>query len=313
MTTVPIVSHTGQSMNSHHTHTGRHYGTVTVLTAAFALTLGFALVEAVAGWWFQSLALISDAGHMLTDSTALAVAMLAAWFAKLPATTRHSFGFGRIEVLAAIFNGLLMLVLISGIVVTAINRFQTPVAVTGEGVMIVAALGLCVNVGVLYLLSHGEKNLTQRSALLHVMGDLMGSGAALMAGVVVFFTGWMTIDPILSLLISVLILISTYRILSDVVNVILEGVPPGLNLPDISAAMTQVAGVTFVHDLHIWAVSSNRHILTAHVEIIDISQWQKILVQLQCLLAEQYQIDQITLQPEFGQRALSQNSPETSG
>ncbi|MEW6612633.1 MAG: cation diffusion facilitator family transporter [Pseudomonadota bacterium] len=263
------------------------------------LTFGFAGVEALAGWWSGSLALLGDAGHMVTDASALGLAALAAWIAKRPPSARHTFGLARAEVLIALLNALFMLVVVLGIVVEAVKRLQAPVPVQGGMVMGVAALGLLVNLGVAYLLSRGEENINTRAALLHVMGDLLGSVAALTAGAVIHFTGWTPIDPILSIAISLLILLSTFRLLREALHVLMEGVPLHLDLEEIGRAMARTEHVQSVHDLHVWTLSSGSIALSAHVLLDDLKDWQRCLDSLREMLHEDYGIDHVTLQPEL--------------
>jgi cobalt-zinc-cadmium efflux system protein len=269
-----------------------------VLRLALALTLGFAVVEALAGWWSGSLALLGDAGHMASDSVALGLAAFAAWVGQRPPSARHSYGLLRAEVLVALLNGLLMLVLVTAIVVEAIRRFQDPRPVAGAAVMGVAFVGLIVNLGVAVLLSRGERSLNVRAALLHVFGDLLASIAALLAGAVITFTGWTPIDPILSLVICALILYSTLRLLREALHVLMEGVPAGIDLERVGRRMAQAPGVVSVHDLHIWTVASGMPALSAHIVLRDIRDWHAVLEGLRTLLRNEYAIEHVTLQPE---------------
>jgi cobalt-zinc-cadmium efflux system protein len=286
-----------------HAHDGHHHqGASRPLSAALVLTLSFALVEAVGGWWAGSLALLGDAGHMFSDATALGLSALAAWFSKRPPSARHSYGLLRAEILAALANGLLMLVVVVSIVVEAIERLQAPAPVAGLTVMAVAAAGLVVNLVVLAVLSRGEATLNVRGALLHVMGDLLGSVAALLAGAVVYYTGWLPIDPILSLLICALILYSTARLLREALHVLMEGVPLGLDLTLVGNGMAQTPGVVSVHDLHIWTLSSGTSALSAHVVLEDLSRWTEVLEDMREMLHERFGIEHVTLQPELAPR-----------
>lgn len=266
---------------------------------ALALTILFAAIEAGAGWWSGSLALLGDAGHMLTDGFALGIAMAAAWVATRPPSGRHSYGLGRAEVIGALVNGLLMLVIIVGIVVEAVRRLHAPAAVAGGVVMLVAAAGLMANVVVAVLLSRGEQTLNVRGALLHVMSDVLGSIAALLAGAVITFTGWTPIDPILSIFICLLILYSSLSLLREALRVVMEGVPPHLDLEAVGQAMAGVdARIRSVHDLHIWNLSSGMIALSAHVVIDDLRLWDEILEGLRTLLHARFGIEHVTLQPE---------------
>ena len=264
---------------------------------ALLLTLGFGGIESLAGWWSGSLALLGDAGHMVTDSASLGLAAFAAWLAQRPPSQRHTYGYGRGETLAALANVLFMVLVVVGISVAAVRRFLEPVAVDGETVTLVAALGLGVNLGVAWLLMHGEQTMNTRGALLHVLGDLLGSIAALVSGAVVMWTGWTTIDPLLSLLICALILNSSLRLLREVLQALMEGVPAHLSSEEIGQALAAVPGVLSVHDLHIWTLSSKHVALSAHVLVESLDAWPEVLHAARHLLAHQG-ITHVTLQPE---------------
>ncbi|MDO9372117.1 MAG: cation diffusion facilitator family transporter [Gammaproteobacteria bacterium] len=283
-------------MSEHHHHA--HRDRPALLGAAVLLTLGFAMVEAAAGWWSGSLALLGDAAHMVTDTAALGLAAFAAWIMRRPPSARHSYGLGRAEVVVALINGLLMLAIVIGIGWAAVERLHAPQPVAGLAVMGVAAVGLLVNALVARLLLRGEQSLNTRGALLHVLGDLFGSVAALASGTVIYFTGWTPIDPLLSLLICALILYSSLRLLRDTLHVIMEGVPPEIDLAEVGQALAGIRGVISVHDLHIWTLSSGVVALSAHVVVNDLSGWEEILGRLRALLHERYAIDHVTLQPE---------------
>lgn len=285
----------------HHAH---HLPAGRVLVWALAVTLGFAVVEALAGWWSGSLALVSDAGHMVTDSASLGLAVLAVWLAHKPPSQRHSYGLGRAEIVAALGNAVLMLVVIVGIVVVAIDRLRAPRPVAGEFVTVVALLGLAVNVAVAWLLVRSERTMNIRGALLHVLGDLLGSVAALVAGVVIWYTAWYPIDPLLSLVIAVLILAASLRLLRDALHALMEGVPLHLSLQEIGTAIAAVEGVRSVHDLHVWMLSSNRTALSAHVLVDDLARWDRILRAVSVMLHDRFGIEHVTLQPESTVQAV---------
>jgi cobalt-zinc-cadmium efflux system protein len=289
-------------MGHNHDHGHRHHShalpqSAKLLLGSLIITLGFAFIEVIAGYYSGSLALMSDAGHMLTDSTSLALGAIAAWIANKPMTSKMSYGFGRAEVLAALINGLLMIGVVSGIVYAAFNRFQLPTQVEGKTVSLVAIAGLMINVIVAYILSRDTHNLNTRAALLHVFGDLLGSVAALVSGIVIVFTNWMLIDPILSLGISVLILYSTINLLRESLRVIMEGVPEHLQIKTIRDAIAETTGVVSIDDLHIWTVSSQQTALSAHISIEDFRHWHHILNQLHEKLHHHFGIDHITIQP----------------
>lgn len=272
----------------------------TTLLIALLVTLAYAGVELVTGWLAGSLALASDGVHMMADAVALGIALLGLAIGARGASERHTFGLQRAEVIGALANAILMLAVVVVIVVEATGRLLMPRPVATVPVILVALAGLAVNGFVAWLLSRGRSSLTQRAALLHVVGDLLGSLAALTAGAVIHFTGWVTIDPILSLFIVALILVSTLRLLRDVLHVLMEGVPGHIRVEEVGIAIAEIDGVRNVHDLHVWALSSHRVALSAHLEIVDIARWPQILARTQALLRGQFGIDHVTLQPEVG-------------
>ena len=199
----------------------------------------------------------------------------AAWLAKRPQSHRHTYGFARAEILAALLNAFFMLAVIAAITVSAIERLRSPGAVAGEAVTVVAIIGLVVNLGVAWVLSRGERNLNTRGAMVHVLGDLLGSVAALIAGVVVTYTGWTPIDPILSMAIAALILVSSVRLLREALHALMEGTPLHLPIEEIGRALAAYPGVKGVHDLHVWTISTDMISLSAHVVIEDMAQWEE--------------------------------------
>lgn len=286
-----------------HAHGHPHYGgAATVgqrrkLLVALVLTFGYALIEAVGGWWGGSLALLADAGHMITDGAALALAWIAAWLAARPISSRHSYGFGRAELFAALVNALAMLVVVTGIGFEAWERFQSPRPVAGLLVSAVAVIGLAVNLFVARLLARGQDNLNVRGAFLHVLGDVLGSVAAITAGLVVWLTGWTPIDPLLSLLIGGLVLAASLRLLRDALHGLMDGVPFAIDLERLGRELAAVQGVIEVHDLHVWSLSGERLALTAHVRIDDLAAWPDVLASLSSE-AKEHGIGHVTFQPE---------------
>ena len=269
-----------------------------ILPIALVLTLGFAVVELIAGLSSGSLALTSDSGHMFSDAMALAIAAFAEKLAKRPASARHSYGLARAEVVAAFLNGLVMLVVVVAIFVEAIARLLNPAPVSGLTAMLVAFVGLLVNLLVMGILGAGHGSLNRRAAAIHVMGDVLGSVAALTAGAVIYFTGWIPIDSLLSMLISVLILFSTVQLLRAALRVLMEGVPVGLELEEVGRALTRIEGVRGVHDLHVWNISTGAVSLSAHVEVDSLAQWPAILEHAKQILRRRFQVAHVTLQPE---------------
>lgn len=319
------------SLHSHqaslHAHDGdaRDHGTPADATAvralgwALALTGGFAFVEAAGGWLAGSLALLSDAGHMATDAAALGLALFAQWVARRPPSSRASYGYARAEVLAAFVNALTLLLLVAFIVIEAIRRIAHPAPVAGGAVMVIAAVGLLINLGTAWLLSRATSSTSARSALLHVLSDALGSIAALVAGAVIITTGWTPIDPLLSMLTAVLILRSTWRLLAQTIGVLMEGVPSHLDYEQIGTALTHIRGVAGVHDLHVWHMSAQHAALSAHLTIDGGDAWPQILEEARQMLAARFHIDHVTLQPSwpvrpaFGDRRVIPITPASGG
>jgi cobalt-zinc-cadmium efflux system protein len=288
------------SHHQDHAHHHHHHGqaTGTLLLWATGLTLGYAAVEALVGLWAGSLALVADAGHMLNDAAALGLAAVATWLAQRPVSARHSYGLGRAEFLAAFINSITLLGLVAWLIFSAMSRFKHPQPVLGEAVSITAAIGLGINLLVAWLLSRGEKNLNTRAALLHVLGDLLGSVAALGAGLVITLTGWTPIDPLLSLLIGGLILFSSLRLLREALHGLMEGAPLDLDPAEVGMTLAAVTGVSSVHDLHIWNVRPGQALLTAHLVVEQMDTWEQVMEDCHRLLADRFGIEHATLQPE---------------
>lgn len=286
--------HSPGDMHAHHHH---HEATHRRLLWALLLTGGFGLVELGGGFWSGSLALISDAGHMFTDAGALLLALLASRIGRRPANQAKSYGYARAEVIGALVNGVLMLGLVLWIFVEAVQRLLHPHAVNGIGVMTIAGIGLLVNLASAWLLSHDHGNLNSRAAFIHVLGDLLGSAAAIVAGAVIYATGWQPIDPLLSMLVCLLILRSTWSLLRQSVNVLMDSVPEHLDLNEIGHALAAEEGVIEVHDLHIWPLGGDRIALSAHLTIEHPENWPALLTHLNHLLKTRYGIGHTTLQP----------------
>ena len=288
-------------MAEHHHHHGHSRAHETLGVAAI-VTVAFALGEALGGWWTGSLALVSDAGHMFTDAGALLLGALAAWMARRPPSQRHSYGLGRAEVVAALVNAAAMLLIALALAYEGISRLKEPSPVNGTGAAAIAAVGLAVNLWVLRRLHHEDMN--TRAARLHVIGDVLGSVAALVSGAVIAATGWTPIDPLASLAICVLIAVSATRLARESLHALMEGVPHGLSVKAIGAEMARVEGVVSVHDLHVWTLSGSRIALSAHVVVRSLGEWDRLLGELQRKLHESFDIDHVTLQPESGVRPL---------
>lgn len=286
-------------MHDHSHRHSAHLDSIGPLKKAILLTLSFAVIEALGGWFSGSLALLSDAGHMASDSFALGLALLAAWLIQRPSSARHSYGLGRTEVIAALINGFFMLAIVAAIVIAAIDRLYHPRPVSSVTVMIIATIGLVINVFVLRLLKSGAATLNTRGAILHVIGDLLGSVAALIAGIIIYFTHWYPIDPILSLLICAILLFSSVRLLREALNIIMEAVPDHIDIAEVKQAMTAPHHVLAVHDLHIWTLSSGITALSAHITLDHMKNWQYTLNEQELILSQRFTINHITLQPEI--------------
>ncbi|MBU3622452.1 alpha/beta fold hydrolase [Polynucleobacter sp. AP-Latsch-80-C2] len=289
--------HAHKKGDAKHTHS-KQVSNQNLLLIALVLTLGFSGVEGAAAYFANSLALISDAGHMVTDAAALGLALLAQIISRRPPSPKHSFGFGRAEALAAFVNSIVMLVLVVWIVVEAVSRFYDPHKVDGLTVTVVAAIGLLMNVVVAWVLSRDKKSVNTRAALVHVMGDLLGSVAALIAGVVIQLTGWMPIDAILSILVSLLILKSTISILHESYHFLMEGVPLHIDYLKVGTDLKNVPGVLAVHDLHVWEMTPSFPALIGHIEIAEMQEWPAIMARINTMLLDKHGIDHVTLQPE---------------
>lgn len=283
----------------HHDHDHGRGASQKVLLTVLLLTFGYMIAEAIGGYLSNSLALLSDAGHMLTDVAALALSLFAVRFASRPATPRKTFGFYRLEILAALANGVTLLGLSILICYEAWDRLRAPEEINAWTLVWVSTGGLAVNIVSAWLLGHHHGNsLNVRGAFLHVIGDLFGSVAAILAGLCVIWKGWLWADPAFSILISLLIIYSAWRLVSDALNVLLEGAPAHINSAAVEAAMREVSGVRAVHDLHVWTITSDRHSLTAHVIIDDLGESYRILRELRNVLADRFSLTHSTIQLE---------------
>jgi cobalt-zinc-cadmium efflux system protein len=270
-----------------------------VLLTTLALTGAFMVVEAAAAWWIGSLALLADAGHMLADASALALALFASWIATRPPTPAKTYGYYRAEILAALVNALLLLGVAGSILIEATQRVRAPTPVLGGPMIVVAALGLGLNLVCARLLHAGaSESLNLRAAYLEVVSDALASLAVLAAAVVVVLTGWTVADPLVSAAIAVLIVPRTWTLLRQAVNVLLEGTPAHLELGEIEEAMRQVEGVRRIHDLHVWTLTSGREAMSAHVVVDDIGQSERLLEALHAVLHAHFGIDHTTIQLE---------------
>jgi cobalt-zinc-cadmium efflux system protein len=271
--------------------------------AVLALTAVFMVAEAVAGWLSGSLALIADATHMLSDTAALALAYAAFGIARRPSDHRRTYGYHRFEILAAFANGLALFALAAWIVVEALGRLRAPVPVLGGPMLVVAILGLAVNLVSLYLLrssSHG--NLNVRAAFVHVLGDVFGSIGAILAAAVILATGWTAIDPILSVLVAVLVLRAAWDVTRRSAHVLMEGAPEGFDADAVRADLVaNVPGVADVHHVHAWALTAERPLVTLHVRLAEDAEHRSALRAIKSRLASRFGIDHSTVQVDDGE------------
>jgi cobalt-zinc-cadmium efflux system protein len=269
------------------------------LAAVLALTAGFMLVEIAGGLWTGSLALLADAGHMLSDVGSLTLGLLAVWFASRPPTPANSFGYFRVEILAALVNALVLLAVAAVILVEAYQRLWAPPAVAAAPMLAIAAAGLLVNLlGIWILHAGGDRSLLLRMARLELVSDALGSIAVIVAALVIQMTGFVLADPIISGIIGLFIVPRAWNVLRQAVHILMEGVPPHLDLREIEGAMRAAHGVRAVHDLHVWTLTSGTEAMSAHVLVDDLADGQHVLGDLQQLLRERFGIEHTTIQLE---------------
>lgn len=269
------------------------------LRVILVLTSFFFIAEVLGGLWTNSLALLSDAGHMLSDMFALGLSLFAFWLsAKKPSLTK-TYGYYRFEVVAAFINGVLLILIALWIFKEAYSRFHDPVAVKSIPMLFIATLGLMINLFGIHLLHKaGAESVNIRGALFHLISDAAGSMGAIFAAVVISLTGWTIFDPLVSVLIGLLIIYGAWRLLWDVVNILMQGVPPHIDLNSIKQAMLSVDGVTGLCDLHVWSLTSQVDSLSAHVVVEDMGRNKEILEKLTHLINDEFQINHVTLQIE---------------
>jgi cobalt-zinc-cadmium efflux system protein len=279
-----------------HSHSARHKNRLWVV---FALTSSFLVVEVAVALATGSLSLLADAAHMLVDAGGLLMSLFAVWFAERPATPAKTYGYYRVEILAALVNGVILCLLAVAILIQAYERLWQPRPVPGGPLLLVALLGLALNLVSMGLLKRGAgESLNVRGAYLEVFGDAASSAAVIVAGAVILLTGWSIADPLASGAISLLILPRTWTLLRHAVNVLLEGAPPHLDVTEIEAALCAAAGVRQIHDLHVWTLTSGREAMSAHVVVGPDTPADKILDQLHVLLHARFGIDHTTIQVE---------------
>ena len=271
----------------------------TRLILAVVLTGTIAIAEAVGGYLTNSLALMSDAGHMLTDVSALALSLLALWFAGKPADLKKTYGYYRMEILSALLNGVLLLGITVVILIEAYERLEAPAAVQLGPMMVIAGIGLVANLVAMATL-HRSHSMNVRGAFLHVVGDALSSVGVLVGGAIMYWTGWYRVDALISVAICVVIVIGAFRLVRDAVDVLLEAVPRHVDVDAVKTLLGKVDGVVAVHDLHIWTISSGIYALSAHLVVVDPMTCDNdaILTAVKHELFDRFGIDHTTIQIE---------------
>ncbi|WP_411844433.1 cation diffusion facilitator family transporter [Salinicoccus sp. HZC-1] len=284
----------------HHDHT--HGTNKKALLISFVLIGSFMIIEAVGGWLTNSLALLADAGHMLSDAVSLAIALAAFKFGEKLADYSKTYGYKRFEILAAVFNGVTLVLISVFIFYEAIERFMDPPEVASTGMLLIAVVGLLVNLLVAWILKRGdtEHNLNLKAAFLHVMGDMLGSIGAIIAALSIMFFGWGFMDPLASVIVAVLILISGWRVSRESLHILMEGVPKNINMEDIVESLLNIDRVETIHGLHVWSITSGQNAMSLHAVVkgdMTVHESQKIIEDIEEKMQERG-IDQVTVQIE---------------
>ncbi len=303
---VPGRLHVGTMMHDHQCSGGDDHGfhraSRRSLTSALVLIVGYMFAEVIGGLISGSLALLADAGHMLSDAASIGLALVALHFAARPASARHTFGYHRLEILAALANALTLWFIAAWVVFEAYERFQTVPDVAGGTILIIGTVGLLVNAVAAWILHRPAKeSLNVEGAFVHVMADLLGSLGVVISGVFVWAFGWTIVDPILSVVICILILVSTWRLLRKVINILLQGVPEHLDLYRLCHELEEVSGVRKLHDIHVWNLASGYDVLTAHVLVepsYSANDYENLKDQLREIATSRFNIHHVTLQIE---------------
>ncbi|MDF2934839.1 MAG: zinc transporter ZitB [Paenibacillaceae bacterium] len=290
--------------NHNHSHGHHHFdanGNKKGLAWALIITFSIMLLEFFGGLATNSLALLSDSGHMLSDSSSLVLSLVAVWFAAKPASSKRTYGYFRFEILAALLNGVTLFIIAGVIIWEAVGRFANPPEVSSGSMMLIAFIGLFANLlSAYFLMSKGDvkNNINLKSAYLHVLGDALGSVGAIAAGLIMKLFGWYVADPIISVLVAVLILRGAWGIVTHTVHVLMEGTPSGINETEVRQALESLEGVADVHDLHIWTITSGLDSLSCHILMKDGSDCQAVLQQAIRTVSDTFRISHSTIQVE---------------
>lgn len=298
-------SHGHSHCHAHGHHHGDHHsarsGNKKGILIALLITASIAVLEFFGGLITNSLALLSDSGHMLSDASSLVLSLIAIWFAARPASSRRSFGYYRTEILAALLNGITLFIIAGFIIREAYGRFFDPPTVSTGPMMLIAFIGLAANLASAWaLLKKGDVkgNINYRSAYLHVLGDALGSVGAILGGIVMWAFGWYIFDPIISVLVALLILKGAWGVIAQSLHVLMEGVPASIDQNKVKEDLERIMGVQEVHDLHIWSITSGMDSLSCHLVIGEQEDQQRILQEALSMLEEQYRITHATVQIE---------------
>ena len=285
-------------MAHHHHHTASTQSLNGIFIFSIVLNVLFVLIEAGVGLWQDSLSLLSDAGHNLSDVFSLLLVLVAFRLAKVHSNERYTYGYRKSTVLISLLNAVILLVAVGAIVIESIHKFSEPAEVNGIAVSWTAGVGILINGLTAFLLMHGQKNdLNVRGAFLHMVADTLVSIGVVISGIIIYYTGWNMVDPIVSLIIAAVILISTWELLSDSLRLAVDGIPDGVDKREIEQELMENEHVSEVHHVHIWAISTTETALTAHVVVDDLANWPQVAHQLKHELAE-YGIAHATLEPE---------------
>ncbi|WP_102272676.1 cation diffusion facilitator family transporter [Cytobacillus massiliigabonensis] len=290
--------HHGHSHGHNHSH--GHTGNKKALFLSFLLIASFMIVEVVGGLLTNSLALLSDAGHMLSDAAALGLSLFAIKLGERKASASKTYGYKRFEIIAAALNGLTLIVISVYIFYEAYQRFWNPPEVLSGGMLIISSIGLLVNIIAAWILMRGDKeeNLNVRSAFLHVIGDMLGSVGAIIAALLMIFFGWGIADPIASVIVAILILISGWRVTKESLHILMEGTPANLEMEKVKASLLKIPAVAEVHDMHIWSITSGMAMLSCHMVIEGEGVHDTILHRAQSILHDDFEIEHSTIQIE---------------
>lgn len=271
------------------------------LAIVLGLTLTYLIAEVIGGLWFNSLALLADAGHMLTDVAGLALALLAIWFAEKPATPERTYGYYRFEILAALTNAVILIGISLYILYEAYERFLDPPEVESTGMLIVAGIGLVINLFGMWILYGGSKeSLNMKGAYFEVLSDMLTSIGVIIAGIIMLTTGWYYADPLLSAGIGLFILPRTWKLMMDAVGVLIEGTPADVDLPKLRESLEKIEGVAEIHDLHVWSITSGMNAMSVHAVLAETAEHDEVLARVHEHCTEEFKISHVTVQTERG-------------